>query len=124
MQQVANTGSGASNLTQASAVELGTAAWSPDGEKILYYARGNSLNPPYLTEPLGLVSIVLQAAVLMGLVLLIVQRWRLPFGALTLIITMNAALMSMISDQYLLVLAAFAAGLIADILYCSLNRRF
>jgi hypothetical protein len=52
----------------------------------------------------------------MALLLLMVRRWRLPFGALTFILTMNAALMSLIADQYVFVAAAFAAGLIADIL--------
>jgi hypothetical protein len=40
----------------------------------------------------------------------------LPFGALTFILTINAALMSLIADEYMFIAAAFAAGLIADIL--------
>ena len=104
------------NLTQSSGVEMYLAAWSPDGKTILYDAVGNPLNPFWLTIPLGLASLLLQAALLMGLLLLIVRRWRLPFGALTFIITMNAALMSLIADQYVFVAGALAAGLIADIL--------
>jgi len=105
------------NLTQSPAgAEIGIPAWSPDGKTILYDTRGNPLNPPSLTRPLGLASLLLQAALLMSLLLLMVRRWRLPFGALTLIITMNAGLISLIADQYVFVAAAFAAGLIADIL--------
>jgi TolB protein len=109
-------GTHVTNVTQSSAGEMGFASWSPDGKTILYDTRGNLLNPPSLTQPLGIASLLLQAALLMGLLLLMVRRWRLPFGALTLIITMNAALMSLIADQYVFVVAAFAAGLIADIL--------
>jgi TolB protein len=109
-------GTHVTNVTQSSAGEMGFAAWSPDGKTILYDTRGNLLNPPSLTQPLGLASLLLQAALLMALLLLMIRRWRLPFGALTFILTMNAALMSLIADQYVFVAAAFAAGLIADIL--------
>lgn len=104
------------NLTQSSGGEMYLTGWSPDGKTILYDTVGNFLNPPWLTTPLGLASLLLQAAVLIGLLLLMVRRWILPFGALTFIITMNAALMSLIADQYVFVAAAFAAGLLADIL--------
>ena len=92
------------------------AAWSPDGKTILYDTVDNPLNPPFLTQPLGIASLLLQTALLMGLLLIMVRRWRLPFGALTFIITMNAALLSLISDEYVFVAGAFAAGLIAELL--------
>jgi Tol biopolymer transport system component len=104
------------NITQSSAGEMYLAAWSPDGKTILYDTIDNPLNPPFLTQPLGIASLLLQTALLMGLLLIMVQRWTLPFGALTFIITMNAALISLISDEYVFVAGAFAAGLIAELL--------
>lgn len=105
------------NLTQSSGGGfMFLAAWSPDGKTILYDKIDNPVNPPALTQPLGIASLLLQAALLMGLLLLMVRRWRLPFGALTFVMTMNAALMSLIADQYVFVAAALAAGLLADLL--------
>jgi Tol biopolymer transport system component len=104
------------NITQSSGGEMYLSAWSPDGKTILYDTVDNPLNPPFLTQPLGIASLLLQTALLMGLLLIMVRRWRLAFGALTFILTINAALMSMIADQYVFVAAALAAGLMAELL--------
>jgi hypothetical protein len=52
--------------------------------------RPRSQNFPFLRQSLGIASILLQTAVLMGLVLLTVMRWLLPFGSLLLMFTLNA----------------------------------
>ncbi len=65
----------------------------------------------------GATSVILQAALLMGCVLFAVRRWRLPLGTFTLIFTLNAALMSVLKDKYVLILPALLAGIITDILY-------
>ena len=64
----------------------------------------------------GVACVLLQAGLLMGFVLLALKRWQLPFGAFTFVLTLNAALMSVFSDQYRMILVAFAAGLVADLL--------
>ncbi len=74
-----------------------------------------------MPKALGIAGILLQAGLLMGFVLLLVKRWRLPFGALTLLLTVNTALICVFSDQYRLVPAAFVAGLVADLLIAFLN---
>jgi uncharacterized membrane protein YhhN len=46
------------------------------------------------------------------------RGWRgatLPVGSLTLILTLNAALMSVLQDQYRLIPAAIVAGLLGDL---------
>lgn len=78
--------------------------------------RPRSQNVPALRQSLGVVSILFQAGVLMGLVLLTVLRWRLPLGSLTLVFALNAALMSFMRDQYRLIPAAALAGFAADLL--------
>jgi hypothetical protein len=66
----------------------------------------------------GAASILLQAAVLMGMILLALRRWQLPPGTLTLIFTLNVALMNVLNQQYLLapVVAAVVAGVLCDLL--------
>jgi hypothetical protein len=67
-------------------------------------------------QMLGLDDILLQTALLMGLVLLTVRRWGwgLPRGSLTLVFTLNAGLMGFLRDQQGLIPVAVLAGLAAD----------
>lgn len=67
-------------------------------------------------ESMGVLSIMLQTGVLMGVVLLVLQRWALPPGSLTLVFTLNAVLMGVLGDHYAFILSAAAAGLVADLL--------
>ena len=66
----------------------------------------------------GAANILLQAALLMGTILLALRRWRLPLGTLTLFFTVNVALMNVLNQHYLLasVIAAAVAGVISDLL--------
>ena len=68
-------------------------------------------------KALGAASILLQASILMGFVLLAIRRWKMPIGSFTLIFTVNAALMSLFKDQQLLIPVAAVAGIIVDLLY-------
>lgn len=72
-------------------------------------------------QSLVITSILLQSALLMGVVLLLVGRWRLPFCALTLIFTLNGFLMTLFNDQTLRVLPMLGAGLVADVLLWQLG---
>ena len=72
-------------------------------------------------QALGVVSIILQASILMGLLLLTLRRWMLPFGSLTFIFTLNAVLMSFMQDHYVLIPFIAIAGLIADLLLVQLK---
>lgn len=66
----------------------------------------------------GAAAVLLQAAILMGVILLALRRWRLPVGALTLVLTLNIALMSVFgqANQYQLIPLATLSGVIADAL--------
>jgi hypothetical protein len=68
-------------------------------------------------EALGVSTILLHTGWMMGLLLLVIQRWRLPGGSLTLVLTANALAMSLLDAQYRLIPAAGCAGLLADLLY-------
>jgi hypothetical protein len=69
-----------------------------------------------LAQTLGVAGILLQAGVLMGVISLAVRRWILPLGTMTLIFMLNVGLISVLADQYYLIPAAIAAGIVADIL--------
>ncbi|HET7035316.1 MAG TPA: hypothetical protein VFI42_06490 [Thermomicrobiaceae bacterium] len=67
-------------------------------------------------QALGISSILLQTALLMGVVLLLVQRWVLPPGALTLLFSLNGLAMAIIQDQYHLLPVMVLGGLAGDLL--------
>jgi len=69
----------------------------------------------------GAASILLQSAIMMGMVLFAMRRWRLPLGALTLILTLNTTLISFFQDEYPLILTTVLAGVILDLLYWRLQ---
>jgi hypothetical protein len=86
----------------------------------------------FYAQALGILSILIQSAIWMGLVLFAIRRWTLPFGSLTLMLTSNVMLMALMRDGSFsevtlstgvipLVGVAFVAGLAADVLLQSLK---
>jgi hypothetical protein len=78
---------------------------------------GNS----YFYNVTAISYILYPAAVMMGVILFALRRWRLPFGALTFMFTANAIAMVLMrfdfaSEYALIIGAAFLAGLVADFL--------
>ncbi len=114
-------GSNQTNLTNNPAMEDSRNArpsWSPDGNMIIFESQGHPRSSPVLRQILGITSILLQTGLLMGFVLLAMQRWTLPLGSLTLVFTLNTALMVSQEDEYIfgLIPAAGLAGLASDLL--------
>ncbi len=80
-----------------------------------------SVQNPFRVQALAVVSILFQTILLMGLVLLTLRRWILPFGFFTLLLTLNITLLSFMQDTYVLIIAAALAGLMAEVLYAWLK---
>jgi len=82
------------------------------------------MNPGEAFQPqaIGLLSIMLQSGILMGVVLAALMRRPLPFGSLTLILGLSAALMTIMRAHQLsiapslLITAAVATGFLCDLL--------
>jgi len=72
-----------------------------------------------LAETLGISSILIQAGVLMGLLLLMIRRWgaQLPLGWLTFVFTLNGVGMSIFHATPWAGPVALVAGVVADLLY-------
>lgn len=66
-------------------------------------------------------SIIVQAAIFMGFTLLVLRRWTLPVGALTLVLTLNALGMSAFHDRTYLTLVGFLTGVIGEVLLLALK---
>jgi hypothetical protein len=70
----------------------------------------------YVGQTLGVGGILAQTVLLVGAALLLLRRWRLPFGTVTSIVVLNASIQVAVSELYALVIVAAAAGLSADLL--------
>jgi hypothetical protein len=79
-----------------------------------------AFNPDGLNETLGAVSITLQAAITMGVVLFAIRRWpRLPLGTFAILFGLNGFLMSFLAGSSpVLAVGILSAliGLLADLL--------
>lgn len=71
----------------------------------------------FILQGLGIGAILLQSAIMMGVILLAVRRWQLPTGGLTLIITVAYGLTVSIHEYFYLIPFEILAGLAAEALY-------
>lgn len=107
------------NLSNNPALESLWPRVSPDGSKILYTGSGETRgggDGGFNQQDFGVTSVMLQAALMSAAVILLARRWTLPFGALTLMLTLSTFAITVLSDTFFFVPAALIAGLIADVL--------
>jgi hypothetical protein len=64
----------------------------------------------------GVLGIIAAGAIMSAFLVLLLGRWRLPFGAVTLLLTGNAVLLVILNDFFVLIPAAVITGLLADAL--------
>jgi hypothetical protein len=108
------------NLTRNPALYSYAPRISPDGTQILFVVRGlplESLSDIGDTfQDYGVTAMFLSAAFLCGVILPLVRRWALPFGAITLILVVHMVFMTVLSDTFFFIPAALIAGLLLDLL--------
>jgi hypothetical protein len=72
-------------------------------------------------QELGVASILLATALLIGVVLLAIRRWRLPFGSFTIMLTINLLLTSVLANPIPPVLFVAVLAVINGLLIDALN---
>lgn len=72
-------------------------------------------------QAIGVLALMLYAGIVSGTLLLALRRWALPFGAATLLLTLNAALMSVLEDRFWVIGTGLTAGLAIDLLVLALR---
>lgn len=111
------------DLSRLSGFGTSHPSWSRN-HVIVFSARPN---PPetrtqiatYFVESNNLVN----ALILSGFGLLLVRRFTVPFGALTLLFTLYGAMMATQEDTYFVIPVLFATGLISDVCVAILRQR-
>lgn len=73
-----------------------------------------------LSQALGVAGILLHTGLMMGLILLAVRRWALPFGSLTFVLALSSGLAISIHEDFELLPFAVLSGILADLLYLRL----
>lgn len=86
-----------------------------------FYTTPPTLVGPFLPQALGLSGFLIQAAIFTGLLLVVTRRWQLFPGALTIFFTLDVLALSGIQQDFSLLPAGIAAGIIADILNIGLR---
>jgi hypothetical protein len=69
---------------------------------------------PYIQQ-LGVLGIMVQSALLTGIVLYLLRRFELPFGSITVIAGLNGILLGALEEQFTLIPVAIVGGLLADL---------
>ena len=69
-----------------------------------------------MEEELGMIGLILYAAMVAGLLVMLLRRFELPIGSVTVILTINALLVSPVANHTELVLAALLGGVAGDTL--------
>ena len=71
-----------------------------------------------LVDGLGIVAFLLHSNILLGVLLMMTRRWRLPVGTATVVFGTSAALMTWLrvrhNEEFIFVISAVAVGLLAD----------
>jgi hypothetical protein len=66
-------------------------------------------------QQLGILGIMVQTALLTGIVLYLLSRFTLPFGSITLLAGLNGALLGSLEQHFDLIPIAIVGGLLADL---------
>jgi hypothetical protein len=75
-------------------------------------------------EIIGVAGILLQSAIMMGIVLLAIRRWRLPVGAFALMFTLNGLFVDVLAGDIMLLNVGIlyaVLGFVADLLNLALK---
>jgi hypothetical protein len=116
-------GSKPRDLSQLSGLNVESVAWTPDG-RIVFTALGRNSQVHSGSGPIvALTGLMLEGILLAGGVLLLVRRWNVPLGALTLMLTFFALSMAVQTDLYIYAIAGLVTGLAADIAIAVLRDR-
>lgn len=73
-------------------------------------------------QSFGVAEVIVQSVLLMSMILLLVRSWIVPFGAITCLIVSPSIAQALLVDNYRLIVAALAAGLLGDMLVLRLRR--
>jgi hypothetical protein len=116
-------GSHASDVTQLASEDASHPAWLSANELVFTAAGRPQPVYTYFGKAYSIDAIIISSLIMTGLILLLVRRWRMPFGAITALLALYSIALATQSDTYWDIPAAIATGIVADILLTWLGER-
>ncbi len=111
------------NVSQLAGLDASHPSWTPSGD-LIFTATGR---PVAATTFLGLAysedANIIEAIAVTGLALMLIRRWRMPFGAITFLLGIFAIGMAFQSDLFYEITAAVLTGLLVDTTIAVLGER-
>jgi hypothetical protein len=122
-QLVVSSGAKMVQVSQMSGLAVQSFSWGPPDS--LYFTVMGRPDPVHrsIGKSLGEAANVIQSVTLCGLLLLCIRRWRVPVGALTLVLTCYAIALATQEDLYFAILPAAATGLLIDAILAFMGDR-
>lgn len=110
------------NVSQLAGLNASRPSWTPSG--LLFTATGR---PDPATTFIGFAysedANLIESIAVTGICLLLIRRWRMPIGAMTFLLGLFAIAMAFQSNLFWEILAAIAAGMLADVAIQLLGER-
>ncbi len=116
-------GSHASNVSQLAGFDAQHPAWLDDRHVVFSASAHGPPEHSGIGSGLGVAANILESVLLAGVLLVAVRRWRVPFGAFTLILALFALAMAAQTDYYYDAIPALITGLCADVAIVFLRDR-
>lgn len=110
------------DVSKLSGMDASRPAWA--GSRIIFTAIGRS--HPAASDyglALSLSGMLVQSIVVCGSLLMLVRRWRMPFGAMTVVLVLFGVALATQNDEYFAIPAALAAGLGSDVFIAFFGER-
>ena len=106
------------DISSLSGMDASRPAWANGRIVFAAIGRARASQSDYALA-LSLSAMLLQAIVVVGSLLMLVRRWRMPFGAMTLTLALFSCALATQNDDYFAIPAAIVAGLLADMFIAS-----
>ncbi len=116
-------GTHAVNVTRLAAQDASHPAWVSNSE-LIFTALGRP-QPIYTGtgKAYSEDAFIISSIIMMGLLLLLVRRWRMPLGSMTAVLGLYSIALATQSDTYFDIPAAIVTGIVADILLAVFGER-
>lgn len=117
-------GISSSDVSLLSGMSASRPAWSPDG-RIFYSAtaNGNVLDTD-IAQAFAVDGFLISSVLLMGALLVLVRRFALPFGAITVLVLMYAIEQATQQDHYFAIAPALMCAILGDLALARAGARF
>ncbi|HET9097492.1 MAG TPA: hypothetical protein VFN37_12575 [Candidatus Baltobacteraceae bacterium] len=116
-------GATAANLSHLSGMNASRPAWTPDG-RILYSAGANGpVLDTDIAQAFAIDSFLVSSVLIMGGLLLLLRRFSLPLGAITVFVLIYAVEQATQQDHYFAIVPALFTAVLAEIALAAFGNR-